>query len=120
MECPHNCPSGLFGLMGRCWNWDPALRPDFKTMHRDVEALYLHLDEVEVQHARQNSGIESLSPVEDDMAIGAAGVKHERQSSGESTKLERRESKRSRTARKEVNNNVTKDSQLPPPPPKRR
>lgn len=30
MEPPDNCPDGIYDIMTSCWQYDPAIRPNFE------------------------------------------------------------------------------------------
>jgi len=40
MECPDTCPPNVYELMRRCWQWEPALRPSFDQIYKDLEEMF--------------------------------------------------------------------------------
>lgn len=40
MECPENCPPNVYELMRRCWQWEPAHRPTFEQIYKDLENMF--------------------------------------------------------------------------------
>ncbi|XP_059094163.1 tyrosine-protein kinase Abl-like isoform X2 [Tigriopus californicus] len=52
MECPPGCPSRVYELMHKCWNWEPDHRPTFLDIHYSMENMFQEssiTDEVERQ-----------------------------------------------------------------------
>ena len=41
MEVPPGCPSGMYELMGDCWNFDRALRPSWSRIQETIENFCL-------------------------------------------------------------------------------
>ena len=41
LPLPAECPALLFGLMNRCWSYDPEERPDFATIQRLIRWAHL-------------------------------------------------------------------------------
>ena len=60
MECPHDCPSGLYSVMTRCWRWDAAARPDFARLHAEIDEIYTDLDVFGSSSSRAHSRQVSL------------------------------------------------------------
>ncbi|KAG5678000.1 hypothetical protein PVAND_007711 [Polypedilum vanderplanki] len=40
MERPQGCPPEVYELMRKCWQWNPADRPTFKSIHHDLEHMF--------------------------------------------------------------------------------
>lgn len=41
MPCPHRCPKELYKIMTDCWQEEPAKRPNFATLHIQLQAKLL-------------------------------------------------------------------------------
>ena len=39
LDCPANCPSGLYDLMKSCWDMNPLNRPDFLTVLNQLRVI---------------------------------------------------------------------------------
>jgi len=39
MSCPPNCSPQLYDIMLECWSEDPSSRPDFNSLHKQVQGL---------------------------------------------------------------------------------
>ena len=55
MECPDECPTDVYKLMSKCWEWDPNIRPTFKQIYSELENMF------------QESVNNSASPLSDDL-----------------------------------------------------
>lgn len=40
MEMPERCPLNVYELMLRCWQWEPAHRPSFDQIYKDLENMF--------------------------------------------------------------------------------
>ena len=40
MECPDNCPTNVYEMMQRCWQWEANARPTFDQIYKDLESMY--------------------------------------------------------------------------------
>ena len=63
MEEPPDCPQGLYTLMTSMWQFRQDKRPDFHSIHSDIENLYLECDAKELsnQHNNNNSNNDHLT-----------------------------------------------------------
>ena len=39
LECPEGCPSNIYDMMKRCWEWNPQKRPQFAELHTELNAM---------------------------------------------------------------------------------
>eukprot|EP00092_Neocalanus_flemingeri_P007963 GFUD01008591.1.p1 GENE.GFUD01008591.1~~GFUD01008591.1.p1 ORF type:complete len:925 (+),score=155.82 GFUD01008591.1:42-2816(+) len=39
LECPENTPKSIYKIMSLCWSANPANRPCFRTLHRELETI---------------------------------------------------------------------------------
>lgn len=40
MERPDVCPVNVYDLIRRCWQWEPALRPSFADIYKELENMF--------------------------------------------------------------------------------
>lgn len=59
MECPDNCPDGIYQLMRKCWQWDANARPTFKQIYSELEAMFQENDD----NSSINSSTNKIKPI---------------------------------------------------------
>ena len=54
LERPDGCPTNIYDMMQKCWNWDPLKRPTFYDLLMELNAMSNINEEVEKQFEPKN------------------------------------------------------------------